>query len=447
MDLNKLIERYTDQALTAKKEMTTNLAADLLAIVNEGGAATFIDTQPTTIPNRKPLPLMPLASFPAYTPEADNPSILIKGRWLERGGSAWWISTAGTGKSIVSIQLSLLWAEGLPFAGLTPNGMKLTIWIIQSEDSPSRVTIDREDVITELTEQHPDIDWRKTAERVKFVNLGPHVGADFLDKLDTLLDRVFRDDTEKMPDVIIMNPFLAYIGGPITDGSYVTPFLRGGEINRKPTVGLQAILEKYDISTLIFHHTPKPPNDDQLDAWMRSPFPEYQGAGSSDITNWGRSFITMMRCKDDSSKVMLTAGKNGGEIGWQQIDGATRHYLAHSDAKGITGKARHAWRELTEDELAEVTHEAKVAEKTNEEILVDALKQTPMTATEIRQYAAQVGMTTRPFNSAWKKVSKSPADYGLVCLQAQRIGGRGKVWYFGEKEATKHAVWKYETET
>jgi len=355
MDLNTIIENAIKRGEEDRREAANHLAADMLSIISEGGEPIFETPPEDKMPNRKPLPLTPLSSFPEYVPEEENQNILIKGRWLERGGSAWWISTAGTGKSIASLQLAMLWSEGLPFAGLTPNGHPLIIWIIQSEDSPSRVTIDREDIIAELSEQYEKIDWREAAKKVKFVSVGPHVGADFLARLDSILDRVMRDPDEKMPDVVIMNPFLAYIGGPVTDGSFVTPFLRGGEINRKPTVGLQAILERYDISTLIFHHTPKPPTEKELDAWMKSAFPEYQGAGSSDITNWGRSFITMMKVKEDPYKVVLTAGKNGGEIGWQTIDGATRHFLARSDGIGITGRARHAWRELDERELSDVS--------------------------------------------------------------------------------------------
>lgn len=300
--------------------------------------------------------LKSLDEFPAYTPEAENPDILIKGRWLERGGSAFVVSTAGTGKSILSVQLSLSWAMGVPFAGLAPNLQPgsggFRVWICQSEDSESRVTIDREDVTAELMETLPGIDWQEARRRVSFLTIGGRVGADFLAHLTLVLE--IAQDRGDLPDIIVLNPFMAYIGGPVTDGAYVTPFLRGGEINHHHTNGLQHLLERFRIGALIFHHTPKPPTEKELDGWIKSAFPEYQGAGSADITNWGRSFLTMMRLKDDSRKVMLTAGKNGGEIGWETIAGATRHFLAYSDATGITGKGRHAWRELTAEELDEV---------------------------------------------------------------------------------------------
>lgn len=388
--------------------------------------------------------LKSIDDFPAYVPEEDNRDILIKGRWLERGGSAWWISTAGTGKSISAIQLAFLMSVGLPFAGLYPNvkeGEGLSFWVIQSEDSPSRVTIDREDITAELMEQYPAIDWKEARKAVKFLTIGGKVGADFLEQLTAVL--TIAKERNSLPDVIIINPFLAYIGGPITDGAYVTPFLRGGEINRKATHGLQHLLEKFDIGALIYHHTPKPPSEDEIDKWMKSTFPEYQGAGSSDITNWGRSFVTMMRVKGEVGMVCITAGKNGGELGWDIVDGAPRHYLAWSRGKGITGKGRHAWRELDDEEYARVTKESKSDEENAINTIVTALRDHPMTAVAVEERMTACGMRRRAFRTAWKTVASDYKAYDLVCIPARN--GRAQCWIFGEYEAAKRMAFEYET--
>ena len=389
--------------------------------------------------------LISIDDFPDYVPEEINRNILIKGRWLERGGSAWWISTAGTGKSIASIQLAFYMTAGLPFAGLTPNtidGKGLKFWIIQSEDSPSRITIDREDITAELTELYPDVDWREVRKAVKFLKIGGKTGAAFLTKLAEILG--IAKARNELPDIIIINPFLAYIGGPVTDGSYVTPFLRGGEINGEKTNGLQYILETYNIAAIIFHHTPKPPAENEIEKWMKATFPEYQGAGSSDITNWGRSFITMMRVKGETGIVCLTAGKNGGELGWENIDGATRRYMAWSSGKGISGKVRHAWRDLTAEEYERVTKCMKMTASANVQIIVDALKKQPMTAMEIERKMKDKHMSRQLFRTAWKEVSSNYKNYNLTCIEAKN--GRAKVWFFGEYEAAKQAAIEYETE-
>lgn len=361
-----------------------------------------------------------LYDFPVYIPEEENDEILIRGRWLERGGAAFIVSTAGTGKSIMSVQLSMMWSNGMEFAGLRPR-KPLKVWIIQSEDSPTRVTIDREDVTAELAERFPDVDWKDVQKRVQFVKPPTCVGSEFLSWLDDLLERAENHGVE--PDVIIINPFLAFIGGPITDGQYVTPFLRGGEINRVRTIGLQAILEKHRVGALIFHHTPKPPSEKEVDGWLKSPFPEYQGAGSSDITNWGRSFVTMMKVPGHPRMVQLTAGKNGSELGWDDASGARRKFLHWSDGTGIEGGARHAWREATELEIAEATSNGKPTKDDELDKAVDHIvgkvQGKAMTVYDVKKDWKEAGVCARSFEAALKKVKENPSRYNLAVERVQ----------------------------
>lgn len=379
---------------------------------------------------------MSLADLPPFRPETENDDILIRGRWLERGGAAFIVSTAGTGKSIHSEQFTLCASMGLPFAGLTPR-KALKVWIFQSEDSPSRLAIDREDVTAELREQYPDVDWSEACRRVKLVKLRGKVGAEWLDSLRRLLASAKRRGD--LPDVIVINPFLAFIGGPITDGQYVTPFLRGGTINRVKTCGLQAILEEFSIGALIYHHTPKPPSAKEIDAWIKSPFPEYQGAGSSDITNWGRSFITMMKVPNNPRMVMLTAGKNGGGLGWDEVDGARRKYLHWSDGDSVDTGARHAWREATEEEI-EAAMAGKSADATDDadkdavnEWIVTQLRAKPMTMTDARGLQKASGAKRTVFREALEDVVSNAYKYGLERVRAKV--GRGVSEIIGETVA------------
>ena len=362
------------------------------------------------------------ADVPDYVPEEQDPNILVKGRWLERGGSAFIVSTAGTGKSIGAEQLALCFSEGRGALGLVPL-RPLRIWIYQTEDSMSRLAIDRPDITAELMEKMSDVDWRATWGKVRFVKYPGAVGVDFLERMD---EHLSAEPPDGKPDVVIFNPFFAFIGGAITDSAYVTPFLRGGEINLKATKGLQFILEKHKCGLLAFHHTPKPPTEKELDGWMKATFPEYQGAGSADITNWGRSFITMMRVKGREGMVCLTAGKNGADLGWDSLDGARRHYMAWSRAKGVTGGNRHAWRELDEDELAEVTKQARDTLTEDVERIVSMLKDEPMTRDMI---ATKHGMTQRRFNAAWGMIKANYLMYGLAVREI--VTGKGKPVFFG----------------
>ena len=323
-----------------------------------------------------------------YVPEEEDPNVLIYGPWLERGGSAFWVSTAGTGKSIGSFQLAHAMSMGRPFCGLRPRG-RLKFWIFQSEDSERRNAQDRIDVRAELAELYDDEDTAEAWRGIKLIKLTGKVGTEFLAELDKLLGQA--EGYGVQPDVIILNPFLAFVGGPITDGAYVTPFLRGGMIDGEHTCGLQSILERHGVGALIYHHTPKPPTDSELDKWMKSAFPEYQGAGSSDITNWGRSFVTMMKVKDHPNMVCVTAGKNGAELGWERVGGAFRRYMAFSAAEGVSGKGRHAWRDLTPEEYAEVVGKEKQDDERMMEDAVSAIV-TAIKAAEVAPIASARGI-------------------------------------------------------
>lgn len=364
-----------------------------------------------------------------YRDEADDPNVLIYGPWLERGGSAFWVSTAGTGKSIASIQLAHAMSAGLPFCGLRPR-RPLKFWVFQSEDSPRRVAQDRIDVRAELADLHPEVDWQTVGRTIKFPRLDGAVGVAFLASLDHLL--AFAEKQGEKPDVIILNPLLAFVGGPISDGAYVTPFLRGGEIGHSPTCGLQSILERHGVAVLVFHHTPKPPTEKELDGWMKSQFPEYQGAGSSDITNWGRSFVTMMRVKNHPSMVCVTAGKNGAELGWERIGGAYRRYMAYSNEPGVSGKGRHAWRELSQEEYDEIVGAAKSDDekKLGEAIaaVVDAIKgaETAPQASQrgIEPLLAGKGIPRNILRTAISTVVGDAASYRLTIKQIPQPRGR-----------------------
>ena len=386
----------------------------------------------------------PIGSVGTWKPEEEDENVLVYGGpWLERGGSAWIVSTSGTGKSIHAMQLMHSFARGKPFSGLRPS-KPLKIWYFQSEDSPRRIAQDRADVRDELDRDDAGADggrmeWDEVSENIRYAKFPGKIGAAWIAALDEMLTKA--ENCGMAPDLIVINPFLAFVGGPITDGSYVTPFLRGGMVNGELTEGLQAVIERHRVGALIYHHTPKPPADKEVDAWMKSAFPEYQGAGSSDITNWGRSFITMMRVKDHRNMVCLTAGKNGGELGWQQVGGAFRLYLAYSVERGISGRGRHAWRELTEDEREEVVAaaqsaaekaEAKKCEPFNAEACARVWSQQAkihkIGTNDVREVIyngiKDEGRTVVNARAATAELFEHPARYGLVV----KCNQFGKKW-------------------
>src|SRR5690349_14445158 len=72
--------------------------------------------------------------FSFSIPPANDKSILLGNRYLNRGDGLVLSSSSGMGKSSMSHQMAADWALGLPFHGIAPNG-PLRILIVQSEDS------------------------------------------------------------------------------------------------------------------------------------------------------------------------------------------------------------------------------------------------------------------------------------------------------------------------
>ena len=300
----------------------------------------------------------PIDKVGEYLPENEDPNVLIFGPWLERGGTSLVVSTTGTGKSTHCMQLVHCAAAGVRFAGFVPHG-KLHSWVFQTEDSPRRFEQDRLDVRAELAEQYEGVisaeEWEEANDRIHFYETttsGPAFLSDLYQKLSLARCEEIATGKKTLPDFIVLNPFLAFIGGPINDGAYVTPFLRGGLVNREESMGLQRILKEFNIAAIIYHHTAKPPQEKDLKTWINSSFSEYQGAGSSDLTNFVRSVIVMQKVFGHYDWRMITAAKNGGELGWARINDAPRYFIAFSHNKiGVSGKGRHAWRDLDDEEM------------------------------------------------------------------------------------------------
>lgn len=373
LDFEKLSQNADALLKNSSPTAPCGLADDILAIINEGAPADFEDgadgqgqgdrAAPPPLSDAAARRILSasvakirkrhrsLADFPKVVPEKDDPNILIKGRWLERGGAAFLVSTAGTGKSIWMTQFAVAMIHAVPFSGLAA-WRPLKCWIAQTEDSDSRVAIDRDDIVAGLEAEfgaaYPDIDWRKSCAQVDFVDFTGYTGASFLEQLRVELEAT---DPSDRPDVIIINPFMDFLGGDVVKNADCIAFLAGGDLGGRHTEGLRSILREFAVAALLAHHTGKPPTDAEIASWIMSSMPEYKACGASYITNWGRSFITMMKIPGHEGRVMLTAGKNGGGLGWPLIAGARRIFLSWADEDSCGGSGRrHYWRRVTDDE-------------------------------------------------------------------------------------------------
>lgn len=435
-----------DKDADARRKQEQDFAAAFMAQLEQEVAAQMPEVPPRSARLRT------LSEFPPVIPERDNRNILIKGRWLERGGSAFLISTAGTGKSIWSIQFALSMVYAREFSGLEA-WRPLKCWIIQSEDSDDRVSIDRDDIIAGLEHQcaieaanrdkTQDLDWKAAAEGVLFADFSGLTGADFVNELNAELMNTRPED---MPDVLIINPFLDFLGGDASSQETVSAFLSGGSIGRDKTCGLRTVLKRFGVAALIVHHTGKPPSDKELQGWIKSALPEYQATGSSYITNWGRSFITMMKVPDVLGAVMLTAGKNGGGLKWDIIGGARRKILVWGDEKSVygDGSRQHFWKEANEAQRAEILAKLQIEDTESEKVAKDAIRLAeylhihPTTATDLSrgdsEIAEESGMSQRRIKAAYRLIKACPEKYELV---AETDWEQGPVWFRTRKIKTE----------
>ena len=85
------------------------------------------------------------------------------------------------------------------------------------------------------------------------------------------------------PDLLAIDPALAYIGGQSKEQGDVTPFLRNGLI---------PCSMEFDCGGILSHHTNKPPTGREKSNWQAGDF-AYLGTGSAEWANWPRAILAL----------------------------------------------------------------------------------------------------------------------------------------------------------
>lgn len=227
-------------------------------------------------------------------PARDDTSVLLGDRYLNRGDGAVLVSSSGMGKSSLTLQAAVLWSLGWPVFGIKPNG-SLRSLVVQAEDSDGDVGEVKESIYhaLELSENDRGL----INDRVKVVTDRIHRGVDFISNLRQLII------THK-PDLVWINPLLAFMDGDVNDARDAGKFLREG---------LNGLNEPANFGYFVVHHTSKPPNakDRGERRWNEV---MYDMAGSADLTNWARAIISL-RAAEDEGHFNLVLAKRGRRAG------------------------------------------------------------------------------------------------------------------------------------
>lgn len=242
-------------------------------------------------------------------------SELLQNRFLCRHGSLLLVGRTGLGKSSLALQWAISWAVGRVSCGLMPT-RPLRSLLIQAENDPGDLVEMRQGIFEGLKMSTTQ---RATAgDSVLVETVDDCIGQDFI------LRRLAPLIRQHQPDLVWLDPLLAYLGGDVSRQDVVSQFLRAW---------LMPLIHRANAAAILLHHTPKPPKDKQHGGgWTSSDF-AYAGAGSSELANWPRAVITL-EPTDRLDKFRLRLGKRGRRAGWLEEDMETPAILrmiAHGD--------------------------------------------------------------------------------------------------------------------
>jgi hypothetical protein len=288
-------------------------------------ASSWADLAEIPDPDVPPIEVRSLSSL--SSPGPGDRSELLKTRYVCRGAGGLLIGPTGVGKTSFALQNAVGWALGRQSFGFEPNGIIKTL-LVQAENDEGDMSEMRDGIYEGLGLTQDEI--KIAGANVEVARVDSLVGRHFCDCLGCLLK-------EHTPDLLVIDPALAYLGGDASSQRDVGAFLRQG---------LNPLLVKYDCGALIIHHANKPSGDRQKPNWRAGDF-AYMGAGSAEWGNWARAVISI-RSIGSHDQFELTLGKRGQRLGWKFEDGITIRYtkrIAHSQEPG-----RIFWHEATLEE-------------------------------------------------------------------------------------------------
>ena len=228
-------------------------------------------------------------------------SELLRDRYLCRKGGLSITGPTGVGKSSFSMQAMFCWAMGQSFFGIEP-ARPLKSLLIQAENDDGDLAEIKDGVLrgTGLTDD--------AHERLKSMVLSfqetRQTGAAFCQE-------VLRPLLEKhRPDLVWIDPVLAYLGGDTNSQEDVGAFLRND---------LNSLLDEFNCAAVLIHHTNKPKSGREKPDWKAGDF-AYTGSGSAEWANWPRATLSIVS-EGSHSEFRLEAGKRGGRLKWVDSNG------------------------------------------------------------------------------------------------------------------------------
>lgn len=262
---------------------------------------------------------------------ANDPSELLRRRFLCRGGGLLLVGPTGIGKSSLAMQAMILWALGRSAFEIEPV-RPLKSLLIQAENDDGDLAEMRDGVIAGLNLTQEE---KKTAMK-NIIVAREDVRTGVLFFVGTVRPLL----AEHQPELLWIDPALSYLGGEANSQKDVGGFLRNQ---------LNPLLREFNCGGVVVHHTNKPPAGREKPEWSGGDY-AYLGGGSAEWANWARAVIAV-RSLGSHSVFELRAAKRGGRLNWMELDGETKTFtklIAHAKEAGVI-----CWREADPSEMPE----------------------------------------------------------------------------------------------
>jgi hypothetical protein len=303
-----------------------------------------------------------------------DPGELLKHRFLCRGGGLLLVGPTGIGKSSLAMQAMILWAIGREMFGIKP-AKPLKSLLIQAENDEGDLAEMRDGVIAGL--ELGQEERRMAMENVIVAREDERTGPGFFIEVVRPLLETHR------PDLLWIDPALAYLGGEAGSQRDVGSFLRNM---------LNPLVREFQCGAVVVHHTNKPAVGKEKPEWSGGEY-AYLGGGSAEWANWSRAVLAL-RSLGSHSVFELRAGKRGSRLGWREPDGETVAYakvIAHANRPNVI-----CWRDAEPDEVPEQSKSKRVPEK--EDVLIHVPADKAIAKETLRAKANRAGIALNKIN-------------------------------------------------
>lgn len=303
-----------------------------------------------------------------------DPNELLRHRFLCRGAGLLLAGPTGIGKSSLSMQAMVLWAIGRTLFGIQP-AKPLKSLLIQAENDDGDLAEMRDGVLAglELTAEEK----KRATDNIIIVREDTRTGVPFFESVVRPLL------AEHRPDLLWIDPALAYLGGEVGSQKDVGGFLRNM---------LNPLLREFNCGGVVVHHTNKPTTGKEKPDWSAGDL-AYLGGGSAEWANWSRAVLAL-RSLGSHSVFELCAGKRGSRLGWKESDGETKAFakvIAHAKEPGVI-----CWREADDSERPQASKGRRVP--TKEDIMPHVPTDKPISKESLRGKANGAGIALNKIN-------------------------------------------------